>query len=107
MTLPQTYLQTGWGDSVDDVDMEDISWAISETIEMDNEQGLFWVGIFVGLSELILEVKKDLTVTGIFNDNEDENVKAQFSNWIEIEDLYKIFLDKDFDQVQALIRARN
>lgn len=106
MTIPQTYLQTGWGDSVDDVDMEDVSWAISETIEMDEEQGLFWVGIFVGDAEVILEAKKDLTVTGIFNEDEDENVKAQFADWAEIEDLYKIFLTKDFDQVQAILRAK-
>jgi len=106
MTLPQTYLQTGWGDSVDDVDMEDISWAISETIEMDDEQGLFWVGIFVGDFEVTLEAKKDLTVTGIFNEEEDENIEVKFSNWIEIEELYKVFLTKDFDQVRATLKAR-
>jgi len=105
MTIPQTYLQTGWGDSVDDVDIEDVNWAIAETIEMDDEQGLFWVGIFVGDSEVILEAKKDLTVTGIFNEDEDETVKAQFASWIEIEELYKTFLTKNFDQVQATLRA--
>ncbi len=51
MSIPEIYLQTAWGDSIDDVDMEDIRDVIEETLEMDEENGRFWVGIFVGDNE--------------------------------------------------------
>jgi hypothetical protein len=99
MSIPETYLQTAWGDSYDDVTLEDIQDIIEELNEKDSEQGIFWVGIFVGSSEIILESHKDLTVLGIFDEDDDER-------WSEIESLYELFLAKDFDQVQAILKAK-
>ena len=104
MSIPETYLQTAWGDSYDDVTMEDIHDVIEETIEMDDEHGAFWVGIFQGNSEIILETRKDLAVVGTLDDDENEEIKAQFNTWAEIEDLYKLFLAKDFDQVASILK---
>lgn len=106
MSIPETYLQTCWGDSYDDVTMEDVQSAIEETIEMDDEESRFWVGIFVGDSEIVLESRKNLTVLGIFNDTEEEEIEAKFDNWAEVEALYELFLTKDFDQVQSILKAK-
>lgn len=105
MSIPETYLQTAWGDSYDDVTIEDIHDVIEETLEMDDENGRFWVGIFVGDNEVVLESRKNMTVLGIFNDSEEE-IEAQFASWIEIENLYELFLTKDFAQVQAILKAK-
>jgi hypothetical protein len=106
MSIPETYLQTAWGDSIDDVTMEDIHDVIEETLEMDDENGRFWVGIFVGDNEVVLESRKNMTVLGIFNDSEEEEIEAQFESWSEIENLYELFLTKDFAQVQATLKAK-
>ncbi|MEO6684585.1 MAG: hypothetical protein ABIN24_01415 [Dyadobacter sp.] len=104
MSIPETYLQTSWGESIDDVTMEDIEEIIAETIESEEEPASFWVGIFKGNSEIILEAHKDLTVVGTLEDDENEEIKAQFKTWAEIEDLYKLFLAKDFDQVASILK---
>jgi len=106
MSIPETYLQTAWGDSIDDVTMEDIEEIISEIIEMDHEEGFFWVGIFNGDSEIILEAHNDLTVLGTFEEDDEQQVKAKFETWDEIKNLYALFLAKDFDQVQTILRDR-
>ncbi|MBE9460390.1 hypothetical protein ACFP1I_03240 [Dyadobacter subterraneus] len=106
MSIPEIYLQTAWGDSIDDVDMEDIRDVIEETLEMDEENGRFWVGIFVGDNEVVLESRKNMTVLGIFNDSEEEEIEAQFDSWTEIESLYELFLAKDFAQVAAIMRKK-
>lgn len=106
MSIPEIYLQTAWGDSIDDVDMEDIRDVIEETLEMDEENGRFWVGIFVGDNEVILESRKNMTVLGIFNDSEEEEIEAQFESWSEIESLYELFLAKDFTQVASIMRKK-
>lgn len=106
MSIPEIYLQTAWGDSIDDVDMEDIRDVIEETLEMDEENGRFWVGIFVGDNEVVLETRKNMTVLGIFNDSEEEEIEAQFESWSEIESLYELFLAKDFAQVATIMRKK-
>lgn len=106
MSIPEIYLQTAWGDSIDDVDMEDIREVIEETLEMNDENGRFWVGIFVGDNEVVLESRKNMTVLGIFNDSEEEEIEAQFENWSEIESLYELFLKKDFAEVASIIRKK-
>lgn len=106
MSIPEIYLQTAWGDSIDDVDMEDIRDVIEETLEMDEENGRFWVGIFVGDNEVVLESRKNMTVLGIFNDSEEEEIEAQFESWSEIENLYELFLAKDFTQVASIMRKK-
>lgn len=106
MSIPETYLQTSWGDSFDDVTIEDVQSAIEELTETDGEDAVFWVGIFVGDSEIVLESRKNLTVLGIFNDLEEEEIEARFDNWTEIEALYELFLTKDFEQVQSILKSK-
>ncbi len=47
-----------------------------------------------------------MTVLGIFNDSEEEEIEAQFESWSEIENLYELFLAKDFTQVASIMRKK-
>jgi hypothetical protein len=106
MSIPESYLQTSWGESFDDVTMDDVQSAIEETIDMDDKHCVFWVGIFVGDNEIVLETRKNMTVLGIFNDAEEEEIEAKFEDWEDIEELYELFLAKDFEQVQSILKAQ-
>lgn len=105
MNIPETYLQTSWDDAIDDVVLEDVEEIIEEITELDDESATFWVGIFEGNSEITLETNKQRTVIGTFEDGEEDEIEGQFDNWTEVLDLYKLFLAKDFEQVQAVLRA--
>ncbi len=101
-----TYLQKAWGDSIDNVTIEDIKIAISEAQNMDEEHGAFWVGIgntFCYDEENILETHKDLSVLGIFADQPYKEIKAIFKTWTDIENVYRHFLSGDFEKVKAML----
>jgi hypothetical protein len=104
MATTEAYLQRGWGDTIENITMEDVQLAIAEIIETDKEHGAFWVGILDG-DEIVLETNKDLTVVGIFPGETEPEIEGQFKSWIEIEDLYQVFLTKNFDKVKAMLAA--
>lgn len=104
MMTTETYLQKAWGEGLDSVTIEDVRQAISETIEMDDEHGAFWVGI-VEDEEIILEAQKDLFITLIYEDN--LAIKAKLTDWTEIEEVYKLFLEKDFNRVKTTLEANS
>ena len=97
-----TYLQKAWGDSVDNVTIEDVKVAIAEMQNMNEEHGAFWVGI-CNDEESILETNKDLSVVGNFADEPDKEIKAIFKTWTDIENAYRYFLSGDFDKVKAIL----
>lgn len=98
----ESYLQKAWGESIDNVNLDDVKIAIKETIAMDEEHGTFWVGL-VEDEENILEANQNLLVTAVFADG--TTLKKQFSNWTEIERLYGIFLTGDFYKIQSLMKV--
>jgi len=100
----EIYLATAWGDSEREVTMETIHDAIAKIRKMDDEHGAFWVSI-VESEETMLETHKDLTVIGIFANGAQQQVRARLNDWEEIEELYKIFLTKDFENVQTILVA--
>jgi hypothetical protein len=100
----QTYLQKGWGDTLEDITMEDVRLAIAETMAMNEEHAAFWVGIIDG-DEMVLETSKDLTVVGVFPSETEPEIEATFKSWTAIEKLYAIFLAQDFDKVKAMLAA--
>jgi hypothetical protein len=95
------WIEKAWGASVDNATMEDIHVAIQETITMDDEHGAFWVGH--NDNDNVLEVHKDLQVFYSSNDNPDEQLKTQLNTWDEIQNLYKLFLESDFEQIVLTI----
>ncbi len=98
----ESYLQLASGESFDAVSHQDIQYAIAATKEMDDEHGAFWVGI-IEEEETVLETHKDLTVIGIFPQSGGEEIRLQLQNWIEVEQLYSLFLDRNFEAVKDLL----
>ena len=89
MTNPHyTFLEKAWGESFEDVEINDVKKAIIEVQRMDDEHCAFWVG----WDEYVLESNKDLSVIAVFEDTETQ-IKVKAQNWIEIENLYRLLLD--------------
>jgi hypothetical protein len=100
------YLEKAWGDSVENPTIKDVQIAISETIEMDDEHGAFWIGCG-DEEETVLETHRDLSVIGIFAGPPEQQIKARFQNWMDIEEIYKVLLSGDFDQVKAILTTNS
>jgi IMP cyclohydrolase len=100
MNFKETYLHKAWGDSVEDVTMDDVKTAIEEIQKMDDEHGAFWVGI-VEDDELTLEVHKDLTLIGLLAYDSDEEVHGKAKNWEEVETFYDLFLKEQFEELKS------
>lgn len=101
--MSENYLQKAWGDSIDNITINDIKDAIKETLAMDDEHGAFWVSIIIN-EENVLEMNKNLEVVGIFEDNNDSHYKRKFKNIDEIISIYELFLAEDFDQVKSILK---
>lgn len=97
-----SYLQRAWSDYIENISIDNVKTAIQETIQMDDEHGAFWVGIGDN-EECVLETHKNLMVIGIFEQGPE--IKKQFNNWQEIENLYEILLGGDFDTVKAILQS--
>ena len=98
----ETYLQWASGDSLDAVSLQDIQNAIAAIKELDDEHGAFWVGM-IEEEEIVLETHKDLTVIGIFPQSGGEEISRQLRNWSEVEHLYTLFLDCNFEVVKSIL----
>ena len=94
------YLQKAWGDSIDDVSMPDIITAIAETQQMDDEHGAFWVG--TEEEEIILETNKWLQMICVVENTE---LSYKAANWQEVEELYQLLLNEDFEALKKIITS--
>jgi hypothetical protein len=103
MTTP-FWIEKAWRDSVDSATVDDIKVAIQETLSMDDEHGAFWVGHME--SENVLEVHKDLEVLYSYNDQPEDQLKTKLISWGEIENLYKLFFDSNFELIKEILTDR-
>ena len=94
----ETYLQTAWGDQWDNVDMDIVRTAIKGIKEMDDEHSAFWVGL-VKDEENVLEVNKDLELTGAFEDEPGVQYKGLANDWDEVDTLFQTLLS---DKIEIL-----
>ncbi|MBO6211645.1 hypothetical protein [Algoriella sp.] len=92
----ENYLQRAWSDSEDNVTLDDIILAIDELKEMDDENDAIWVSV-IGDDENIIEVRKNLSLIIDFED--DELIESKANSWDEVIELYKLLLNKEFDQI--------
>ena len=99
----EIYLQTLWGDSTDNATLEDVQKAILKLQKMDDEHAAFWVGI-ENEGESILEIHKDLTIIAVFENDPKNEITKQGSDWKEIENLYRLFLNDELDKVKTLLQ---
>lgn len=95
------YLATGWGDSVENPNMDDVKKAILENIAMDDEHGAFWVSI--NGDEYVMEVRKDLKITFVFND--EISGEKYLDYWGEAEHLYERLLAGDYDAIREVLKG--
>lgn len=93
-----TFLEKAWGESLEDVEINDVKKAIGEVQHMDDEHGAFWVG----WDEYILESNKDLSVIAVFEDTGTQ-IKVKAQDWIEIESLYQLLLDGKITELKAVL----
>jgi hypothetical protein len=94
------YLQRAWSDSTHNVTLKDIKKVIEEVKHMDDEHGAFWVGV-VDDEETVLETDKSLQVTAIFNGDDQNAIIKHASNWQQVELLYDLLLNGDFDKLRT------
>ena len=97
----ENYLQRAWSNSEDNITLDDIILAIDELKEMDDENDAIWVSV-IGDDENIVEVRKNLTLIIDFED--DELIESKANSWDEVIELYKLVLEKDFDQIIEKIK---
>lgn len=100
----QFWIEKAWGDSVDNATINDIKVAIQETINMDYEHGAFWVGHME--NESVLETHKDLKVFYVYNDKPEDQLKTKLNSWEDVENLYTLFFDKRFEQIEQIFNER-
>ncbi|WP_295674452.1 hypothetical protein [uncultured Mucilaginibacter sp.] len=99
MQVFETYLQTAWGGSWENITIEDVNNAIDEMMKMDDEHGAFWVGLFK-TGENVLEMSKDLTLIGVFEDDSESQIIRKGKNRDEAVDLYQLLLSGDIDALK-------
>ena len=92
----ENYLQRAWSDSEDNVTLDDIILAIDELKEMDDENDAIWVSV-IGDDENIKKIKKNLSLIIDFED--DDLIESKANSWDEVIELYKLLLNKEFDQI--------
>ncbi|HEU5290903.1 MAG TPA: hypothetical protein VFU05_09695 [Cyclobacteriaceae bacterium] len=100
----ETYLQTAWGDQWDNVSTDTVKMAIEGLKKMDDEHGVFWVGLIKKGEENIFQVNKKLGLIAVFEDNPEIEYKGQGKDWNEIESLFEIFLADKMDTIRARLR---
>lgn len=100
----ETYLQTAWGDQWDNVTIDIVKIAIDELKNMDDEHGAFWVGL-VKEDEDVLEVNKELKLTGMFHDSPDFDFKGRGRDWDEVVELYQALLDDKIEIIKTRLKG--
>lgn len=93
--MTENYLQFAGGDSKKDIRISDVQKAIKGLKKADEEHGAFWVSVITD-EENVLEVDKDRQMTFVFYG---EETKYTASDWDEVEMLYRLLLDEEFDVV--------
>ena len=98
------WIEKAWGDSVDNATMDDIKVAIRETLDMDDEHGAFWVGN--SDNDYVMEMHKDLMLFFNTSDNPHDQIAVRLNSWTEVENLYRLFLDNNYKQVEREIKQK-
>lgn len=99
------WIEKGWGDQVDNVTIDDIKIAIQETINMDDEHGAFWSGSYD--NEYVMEIHKDLNLFFVMGDNPNDQMTKKLSSWIEVERLYQLFINSNYEQIKIELTENN
>jgi len=94
------YIQYAGGYQKENISKVDIEKAIKDIQLMDDEHGAFWVSVITD-DENVIEVNNNLSLSVIF---EGDETKYQAVNWYEVEQLYKLLLSEQFDEIKRRIK---
>ena len=94
----ENYIQYLAGYSKENISIEDIKIALAAILQMDEEHGAFWVSVIKN-EENILEVHKDLSVIGIFEEDLNKQYRKLCENIQEVEGLFSLLLNEEFSQL--------
>ncbi len=100
----ESYIQYLAGYSKDSVNMQDVKTALADLQDMDEEHGAFWVSVIKD-DENVLEVNKNLSVVGVFEDDTNKQYIKQCIDFQEIEQLYSMLLNEEFDDLKRRLKA--
>ena len=85
----------------DNIDIAGITKAISDIQYMDDEYGAFWVSVQMDDYENVIEANKSLT---IWIQIEDESYDYQAPNWGDVQTLYEMLLNGNFDEIKEIVK---
>ena len=92
--ITEFWIEKGWGKSIDNATIEDVTFAIEEIISIDEQYGIFWVGHTE--KQYVLKIYKNLDLFFIYGKNQDKQMKIKLDNWDEFTHLLKRYYAKDF-----------
>jgi hypothetical protein len=95
----ENYIQYLSGHSKENISIEDVKMALAELPQMDEEHGAFWVAVIKN-EENVLEVHKDLSVIGIFEEDLNKEYRKLCRNIQEVEVLYSLLLNEEFSKLK-------
>jgi hypothetical protein len=99
MTTNKIFYTSGY--QKDNIDITGITKAISDIQYMDDEHGAFWVSVEVDDYENVIEASKTLT---IWIQIEDEAYDFQAPNWDDVQALYEMLLNGQFDEIKKIVK---
>jgi hypothetical protein len=82
------YIQSLWGDSLDNPTHQDVLDFIEKIKQSDGEHGAFWVAL---ADESSLEVHQNLEV--ILTDAEGQEKRSRAKNWKEVQEYFRLFAE--------------
>jgi hypothetical protein len=104
MIQQESYIQYLAGYSKDAVNIQDVKTALADLHGMDDEHGAFWVSVIKN-EENVLEAHKDLSVVGVFEDDQNKQYVKQCADFEDIEQLYSLLLNEDFVELKKRLEA--
>ncbi|NQZ78855.1 MAG: hypothetical protein HRT61_22475 [Ekhidna sp.] len=94
----ESYIQYAAGYDKDNVTIDDIDKALTDIHEMDEEHGAFWISVFVGDKEHLVEVNKRARLSILFG--EDEEWKYECKDWKEVKSILCYLIQENIEKVR-------
>lgn len=98
--MTESYIQYASGYQKYNISEADITKALADVREMDDEHAAFWVSVITD-DENVIEVNKDMKISVMMEGRE---IKYQATNWTEVEELYKLLLSQKFEALMMKIK---
>jgi hypothetical protein len=102
--LQENYIQYLAGYSKEAISMQDVKVALTDLKTIDDEHGAFWISVIKN-EENVLEVHKDLSVVGVFEDDANKQYLKQCVDLQEIEQLCSLLLGENFVELKKRLEA--